>query len=305
MDIRIDNSSEVPIRRQLADQIVFLIATDRLTAGETLPSVRELARRLKIHHNTVSDAYQDLVRRNWLKRRRGSRLVVASRENTRPPEDARSLDDLINVTIRMAHSMGYSLQSLRERVRERLLAQPPDHILLVEQDAGLREIMCEELRAALPWAIATCSRDDLASNSGLAIGALAVTPQHAIEHVDALFPKDRPVVPISLSSADEHLKRIRGLREPSTIAVVSISDVFLTVARSLLAPALGKRHNLREILLPQEKASISRSADIVFCDSIAKRMVRSARAVHYQLLSAESVTYISNAMRSYAVRLNV
>ena len=76
MDIRIDNSSEVPIRHQLAEQIVFLIATDRLAAGEVLPSVREMARRLKIHHNTVSDAYQDLVRRNWLARRRGSRLVV-------------------------------------------------------------------------------------------------------------------------------------------------------------------------------------------------------------------------------------
>ena len=52
MDIRIDNSSEVPIRHQLAEQIVFLIATNRLAAGEALPSVREMARRLKIHHNT-------------------------------------------------------------------------------------------------------------------------------------------------------------------------------------------------------------------------------------------------------------
>jgi DNA-binding transcriptional regulator YhcF (GntR family) len=84
MDIRIDNSSEVPIRHQLAEQIVFLIATDRLAAGEALPSVREMARRLKIHHNTVSDAYQDLVRRNWLARRRGSRLVVVPRETLRP-----------------------------------------------------------------------------------------------------------------------------------------------------------------------------------------------------------------------------
>jgi len=75
MDIRIDNSSEVPIRHQLAEQIVFLIATNRLAAGEALPSVREMARRLKIHHNTVSDAYQDLVRRNWLARRRGSRSL--------------------------------------------------------------------------------------------------------------------------------------------------------------------------------------------------------------------------------------
>src|SRR5207245_2901505 len=76
--------------------------------------------------------------------------------------------------------------------------------------------MREELRAATPWRITTCSRDDLASNSDLAIGALAITPQHAIEQVDPLFPKDRPVVPVSFSTADEHLKRILELPEPST-----------------------------------------------------------------------------------------
>jgi hypothetical protein len=43
---------------------------------------------------------------------------------------------------------------------------------------------------------------------------------------------------------------------------------------------------------------------MIFCDSIAKRMIRSRHAIHYHLLSPESVTYVSNAMRSYAVRLN-
>src|SRR5437667_2343999 len=166
MEIRIDSASDVPIRHQLAEQIVFLITTDRLSAGEALPSVRELARRLKIHHNTVSDAYQDLVRRDWLTRRRGSRLVVAPHATVLPPEEARSLDDLINVTIRMARTRGYSLQSLRERVRERLMSEVPDHILVVDQDPGLREIMREELQAAVAWPVRACSRDDLGSNPG-------------------------------------------------------------------------------------------------------------------------------------------
>src|SRR5678815_5332433 len=51
MDIHIDASNNVPIRRQLTEQIMFLIATQRLKDGELLPSVRELARRLKVHHN--------------------------------------------------------------------------------------------------------------------------------------------------------------------------------------------------------------------------------------------------------------
>ena len=76
MQISLTKNSDVPLRQQLAEQIVFLITTGQLSAGEELPSVRALARQVKVHHNTVSEAYQDLVRRNWLTRRRGSRLTV-------------------------------------------------------------------------------------------------------------------------------------------------------------------------------------------------------------------------------------
>ena len=48
MDIQISRDSDFPIRQQLTEQIVFLIATGRLRPGQDLPSVRALARRLKI-----------------------------------------------------------------------------------------------------------------------------------------------------------------------------------------------------------------------------------------------------------------
>ena len=47
MDIRLSKESEVPLRQQLAEQIVFLITTGKLRSGQRLPSVREVARRLK------------------------------------------------------------------------------------------------------------------------------------------------------------------------------------------------------------------------------------------------------------------
>jgi DNA-binding transcriptional regulator YhcF (GntR family) len=294
MDIKIDSSNDVPIRRQLTEQIIYLIAIDRLKDGELMPSVRELARRLKIHHNTVSEAYQDLVRREWLERHRGSRLAVISRERSR---DGSSLDDLINQTIAVARENGHTLQSLRERVRERLLAQPPDHILVVEQDEGLRELIIEELRTQLRWPVEGCTREGLAANSGLAIGALAVAPQHAVRRVSPLFPKERPVVAARYSHADEHLRSIRGLRGPSVIAVVSGSRLFLDVARSVLAPALGNRHELREILIPDESPATAKSADLVFCDSIAKKSIRLPKTIHYKLVMQESIDYIATSMR--------
>ena len=296
MEITIDSSNDVPIRRQLTEQIIFLIATERLRDGELLPSVRELARRLKVHHNTVSEAYQDLVQRKWLERRRGSRLTVLSRESQ---PDSVTLDDLINRTIATARENGYSLQQLRERVRQRLLMEAPDHILVVEQDEGLRELMQEELRTAMKWNIEGCSRDELAGNPGLAIGALAVTPQHALRNVQRLFPKERSVISMRYSHADKHLKIIRDLRTPSVIAVVSASEFFLETARGILAPAVGSRHDLREIHLAKEDAGAARAADVVFCDSIAKKRMRSSKAIVYPLLSGDSIAYIATAMESY------
>lgn len=296
MNITIDSSNDVPIRRQLTEQIIFLIATERLRDGELLPSVRELARRLKVHHNTVSEAYQDLVQRKWLERRRGSRLTVLSRSSQ---PDGVTLDDLINRTIATARENGYSLQQLRERVRERLLSQAPDHILVVEQELGLRELMQAELGAAMKWEIAGCSRDELAANPGLAIGALAVTPQHALRHVQRLFPKERSVISMRYSHADQHLKIIRELKTPCVIAVVSSSEFFLEAARGILAPAVGSRHDLREIHLAKEDSGSARAADVIFCDSIAKKRMRSGKAIVYPLLSEDSIAYIATAMESY------
>jgi GntR family transcriptional regulator len=105
MQISLTKSSEVPLRQQLAEQIVFLITTGELRAGEQLPSVRALARRAKVHHNTVSEAYQDLVQRKWLTRRRGSRLIVGAHGDSSKQIPV-NLDQLINESIQRAKELG-------------------------------------------------------------------------------------------------------------------------------------------------------------------------------------------------------
>ena len=300
-DIRIDSSSDVSIRRQLIEQIIFRIATGAWTTDHPLPSVRELARRLKIHHNTVSGAYQDLVKMEWVTRHRGSRLAVISRDRLIVPQSAKSLDDVINLTIRLAQAMGYTLQELRERVRDRLKTASPDHILVIDRDKGLREILCDEIQSAIPYPVRACSPEDLAADPSLAIGALAAVPVYSIGRADKLFPKDRPVIAVMFNKADEHIRRIRELTQPSTIAVVSASPRFLEVARGILASAIGTRHQLKEVLLPDANPPSPRAIDLVFCDSIAKRSLRHSRLVHYQIVAPKSLEEIAGAMKAYQI----
>ncbi len=298
LDIHIIKDSEVTIREQLVEQILFLIATGRLKPGEALPSVRSLARPHKIHHNTVSQAYQDLVDRDWLIRRRGSRMVVRSPGEREYPPRAEDLDDLINATIRTAQEKGFTLQQLRQRVEERLMALPPDHLLVVSSDPGLRHLLREELKAQLTCPVESCATDELSLNPELMMGAQVVGAPGAIPQIAPLVPKDRPAIPLTFSTVDEHLKTIRELQKPSTIAVVSISQIVLNTARGILAPVVGNRHTLREYLLPTEDLRGLEVTDLVLCDLIAHRRVRARKLLPYRLVSPACLEQLSTAMEA-------
>jgi GntR family transcriptional regulator len=295
MQIHISKDSEVPIRDQLAEELALLIGTGGLKPGEVLPSVRTLARQLKIHYNTVSEAYQDLVDRTLVVRRLGSRMAVRSLEAEASAPRVRDLDDLINAAIKTAQGHGYTLQQLRQRVRERLMAQPPDHILVVEKEAGLRQILRTEIEEGVRVPVASCSPSDFPLNRGLPIGALVVCHAGAQRTFENFVPKDCPILPIWFSAADEHVTLVRQLRQPSLIAVVSVSQQIIQTARGLLAHALEKRHTLQPYLWPNKRASKLRAADIVFCDSIAHHKVKARRVIHYRLISPDSMERLTAA----------
>ena len=66
MDIIISNTSGVPIYEQIEEQIKSQIMTGSLVAGEALPSMRVLAKELKISIITTKRAYEDLERDGYI-----------------------------------------------------------------------------------------------------------------------------------------------------------------------------------------------------------------------------------------------
>ena len=78
MFIRIDQSSQAPIYRQLRDQIVAGIASGELSPGDQLPSVRALGTDLGINLHTVNKAYAVLRDEGYLvmRGRAGARVAV-------------------------------------------------------------------------------------------------------------------------------------------------------------------------------------------------------------------------------------
>src|SRR5437764_14216577 len=78
MLFELDSRSSVPIYEQIVAQVIFAIASDGLTAGEIIPSVRELAQRVLAHPNTVAKAYQELERRGIVTAKRGVGMEVTA-----------------------------------------------------------------------------------------------------------------------------------------------------------------------------------------------------------------------------------
>jgi GntR family transcriptional regulator len=77
MKIIIKNSSPDPIYKQISDQLRGLIITGELKSGEALPSIRNLARDLRISVITTKRSYEDLEREGFLETVGGKGTFVA------------------------------------------------------------------------------------------------------------------------------------------------------------------------------------------------------------------------------------
>ena len=66
MDIIISNSSDKPIYEQIASQIKSMIMSGELKEGDALPSMRLLAKELRISVITTKRAYEELERAGFI-----------------------------------------------------------------------------------------------------------------------------------------------------------------------------------------------------------------------------------------------
>lgn len=79
MIIKLSNNSEKPIYEQITDQLKQAILTGTLLAGDSLPSIRALAKELKISVMTTKRAYADLERDGFIVTIAGKGSYVSER----------------------------------------------------------------------------------------------------------------------------------------------------------------------------------------------------------------------------------
>ena len=236
MRIWLSKSSEVPLREQLATQILLGIVSNDLKPGQKLPSTREIARRYDIHSNTVSAAFQDLERRGWVEFRKGSGVYVRELEADAVTDPKLELDQLISTLLQVARERGHSLGEIQARVKRWLESQPPDHFLVIEPDEEMRSILIAEIKEATGFRVSGAGIDECSLPETLA-GAAPVAMYGQAEAVRSALPSDALCLLLRLRSIPG---AIAGQERPTAdalLTVVSRWPDFLKWARTILVAA--------------------------------------------------------------------
>lgn len=116
---RLDSHSGVPVYRQLINQVQASIAAGVLSAGDQLPTVRQVAVDLVINPNTVSRAYREMEIRGTLDTQQGSGTFIADKKiEYAEGERERQLGQLVGEFVSRAGSAGFTVEQLVKALHE-------------------------------------------------------------------------------------------------------------------------------------------------------------------------------------------
>lgn len=120
IEINLDLKSGVPFYRQVIDQVKAAIATESISPGDRLPTVRQLAVDLSINPNTVSRAYTELELTGLVETQMGSGTFVGNRL-VKPDdvEQRRMLDQLCQEFLSRASTLGFTLDDVLQNLEQR------------------------------------------------------------------------------------------------------------------------------------------------------------------------------------------
>lgn len=115
MNINISNSSGQPIYDQIVAQIKNLIITGDLNEGDALPSMRLLAKELRISVITTKRAYEELERQGFIVSITGKGSFIAGKNMEFIREEhLRKIEENLQTAVENAQIVGISLSELTE-----------------------------------------------------------------------------------------------------------------------------------------------------------------------------------------------
>ena len=115
MKIIISNSSPDPIYEQITSQIKAQIVSGELIEGDSLPSIRNLAKELQISVITTKRAYEELEKEGFIDTVGGKGCFIAMQNQEFLREKKmKSVEEKLMEVVKDANRLGISLTDLKE-----------------------------------------------------------------------------------------------------------------------------------------------------------------------------------------------
>lgn len=114
----LDMHSGMPVYRQIMDQVRGAIASGALTAGDQLPTVRQLAVDLAINPNTVVRAYRELELGGLLETHQGTGTFISTQKMKRTDaQREKQLAQIVGDCVSRAGAAGFTVDELIDELR--------------------------------------------------------------------------------------------------------------------------------------------------------------------------------------------
>jgi GntR family transcriptional regulator len=118
---QIDPRSPTPLYAQIASRVRVAVAAAELRPGDALPSVRQLAARLRVNPATVVQAYRDLETEGFVEMRQGAGTFVRDvQSDMRASERARQAATLVRRMVADAGRLGLSTNEIISAIAKEL-----------------------------------------------------------------------------------------------------------------------------------------------------------------------------------------
>ena len=115
MEIIISNNADKPIYEQITSQIKAMIMSDQLKSGDSIPSMRALAKSLHVSVITVQKAYETLQRDGFIKTTIGRGSFVSARNKEfYQEEQQRIAEEHLQIAAEIGRTNNISLSKLQE-----------------------------------------------------------------------------------------------------------------------------------------------------------------------------------------------
>ncbi|MBS7224995.1 MAG: GntR family transcriptional regulator [Clostridiaceae bacterium] len=114
MNIILSNTSSSPIYEQIAEQIKALIISGKLAPDSPLPSMRLLAKELRVSLITTKRAYEELERGGYIRTVTGKGSFVSGLNNDLIREEQlRLIEEHLHAAVQRARLNGIALTDLQ------------------------------------------------------------------------------------------------------------------------------------------------------------------------------------------------